>query len=294
MKFEPRIGLIGAGGLRRSYLTELPSLQEQLGPIKAASFSVAKKYAKSLRAGYPVQPYSALELCPVIWVAVPPTSLQATLEELAESISLSGTEIIICSPDADSLSFPWLLKSGALVATVNAVDPRDHSFGYVTEGHGAPLKHLHQWFRRDRLRLFQVHQGAKSHFRAGRYLAGEVLRSVATAALEYLRSAGLRPRDAAELAQHFGASSLQAASHAASGAASLETLKRAEQEAVIPSDGRVTRLDAFYRDALELAIRYGSESGAGGTKGPRPPGQASGAAGELAAHSFAAALGKAR
>lgn len=294
MKYEPRIGLIGAGGLRRSYLTELPSLQAQLGPIKAASFSVARKYAKSLRAGYPVQPYSALELCPAIWVAVPDARLRKTLEELAASISVAGIEIIICSAEVDSVSFPGLQRSGAFIATVNALDPDDLSLGYVAEGHAAPLKRIRKWFRQDRLRVLQVHQGTKPYLRAGCHLVGPVLRSAATAALEYLRAAGLKPRDALELIEHLGAGSLHAANHAASGAATLKTLKQVERGNVIPMDGRTTHLDSFYRDALALAIRYYSEAGAGTTKGPLPPGQESGATGDPAARAAMAGSGKGR
>lgn len=293
MKSEPPFGLIGAGGLRRSYLTELPSLQAQLGPIKAATFSVARKYAKSLRAGYPVQPYRALELCPVIWVAVPHARLQETLAQLGRSLSVAGTEIVICSAEADSLSLQNLLRD-ARIATVNALDPRDLSLGYVAEGHAAPLKRLRRWFPRDGHRLLEVHPGAKPYLQAGRNLAGPILRSVATSALECMRSAGLKPRDAAELVQHFGIAGLEAASHAASSAATLESLKQSVQGIAIPLDGRPPRLETFYHDARALAIRYYAEAGVSGPKEPRPPVRESGEGSEAHEHAKVAAQGKSR
>jgi len=82
-----RMGIIGAGGVNRSFLARMPVLLTRVGPIKAASFRVARRIANTLRAGEAVMNYAALASCDLIWIAVPDAGLERIARDLAAAIS---------------------------------------------------------------------------------------------------------------------------------------------------------------------------------------------------------------
>src|SRR2546425_4315552 len=96
-------GLVGAGGVSRSYLARMPKLLGTLGPIKASSFRVARRIANTLRAGYAVSDYAALEPCHLICVAVPEAMLDRVVRDLAARAPLEGTLVLVCDSMRDSL-----------------------------------------------------------------------------------------------------------------------------------------------------------------------------------------------
>ena len=90
MKKLSVMGLIGAGGVNRSFLARMPVLLGHLGPIKAASFRVARRIANTLHAGRAATGYADLEQCDLIWIAVPDAALDRVSKDLAAAIPLKG------------------------------------------------------------------------------------------------------------------------------------------------------------------------------------------------------------
>src|SRR5579863_1794749 len=114
-------GLIGVGGSSRSYLARMPAVLERLGPVKASSFQVARRLANSLRAGYAISHYSALELCPLIWVFEPEAALDRIARDLTAQMPIHRSMIVLCESVRDSLWPSPLRTAGARIASLNVV-----------------------------------------------------------------------------------------------------------------------------------------------------------------------------
>ena len=94
MKTDRVSGLVGAGGVTRSFLARMPKSLATLGPIKAASFRVARRLSNTLRAGYAVSDYAALQPCTLIWLAVPDPMLDRVVRDLCARTPLKGTDAL--------------------------------------------------------------------------------------------------------------------------------------------------------------------------------------------------------
>jgi hypothetical protein len=66
MKVRKQAGLVGAGGVNQSFLARLPSVLEQIGPVKGSYLRVSRRIVNGFRAGFGVNDYWALEPCGVI------------------------------------------------------------------------------------------------------------------------------------------------------------------------------------------------------------------------------------
>src|SRR5258708_35813715 len=102
MKIGPVMGLIGAGGVNRSFLSRMPVLLGGIGPVKAASFRVARRISNTLRAGKAVKSYAAMAPCHLIWIAVPDAGLDRVSRDLATAIPLAGKVVALCGSTQDS------------------------------------------------------------------------------------------------------------------------------------------------------------------------------------------------
>src|SRR6516164_6079482 len=122
MKNPIVIGLLGAGGVGRSFLARMPVLLSHLGPVKAASFGVARRISNTLRAGRPSLDYAPFAECDLICVALPESSIDRVGREISSEISLDRKIVVLCNSTRDSFWPSPLLAGGALVATLNAVD----------------------------------------------------------------------------------------------------------------------------------------------------------------------------
>jgi len=63
MNVRKLAGLVGAGGVGRSFLARMPALLERIGPVKGASLRVSRRIANGLRAGTGVTDPRLAVLC---------------------------------------------------------------------------------------------------------------------------------------------------------------------------------------------------------------------------------------
>ena len=103
------MGMIGAGGVNRSFLARMPIVLARMGPVKAASFRVARRIANAFRAGDAVTGYAALASCDLIWIVVPDAGLDRVSRDLAAATPLTGKLAVICGSARDS-SWPAILR----------------------------------------------------------------------------------------------------------------------------------------------------------------------------------------
>ena len=194
------MGLVSAGrASHQSFLTRLPSLQAPMGPIKATSFKSAKEMAKKFRAAYSVSHYSALEMCGLIWVSVPQTALEGTVQDLAAQMPVHRTMIVLCDCLQDSSWPKDLSKAGARIASLNLVEGAREKV-FVAEGDAEVLSLLKRLLWADRRQLIQMAQGAKPLYFAGISAATEVVLPWVDSSVRWLRSAGFTRADAMRIA----------------------------------------------------------------------------------------------
>src|SRR5262249_53220889 len=151
-------GLVGAGGVNRSFLARMPAVLGRLGPIAGSSLRVSRRISGSLRAGAGARDYSVLRACPFIWVLVPEEALDGVIRDLARAVLLQNKMVVMCDVLRDSSSSGILHNAGALVATVNCI-PESGESVFVAEGHPAVTAELRKLLALDGRKLIELRPG---------------------------------------------------------------------------------------------------------------------------------------
>lgn len=254
---ERMMGLVGAGGVSQSYLARVPALLRDLGPIKASTFQIARRISNSLRAGYAVSHYSALEPCAMIWIAVPEDTLDLTLHELVSQTPMNNTMVVLCDCARESAACPAFSRTNARLATLNLLqDASEHTF--VAEGHPDCVKALRTILVSDRRKLVTLNPGAKPFFLAGANLAAPLLLPWIAGAMEAFRSAGFSHREAADAAEMLASQMLRSFTkfgHKAWTRSMAEELLQDMQRDVEQIRTVDPRLAALYEQGVLAALR---------------------------------------
>ena len=258
MKAEPSMGLVLAGGLHHLFLSRMPTLLEQLGPIKATSFHVARRSANSLHAGYAVSPYSALEGCSLIWIAVAESAFDRVALDLAAQMPIHRTMIVLCDMVRDSASPNPLRSAGARIATVNQVSVGRAAI-LMGEGHEDTLRRLRRLFAPEQRRFMEVLPAAKATYFAGVNLASQLLLPWIDAAAECLRNAGLSRAEATELIASLSERSVRSYSSAGRKAwnrRSAAMLRKALEKDAERLGALDPSLGALYAEGIRLSFAH--------------------------------------
>jgi len=258
MKIQLRMGLIGAGGVNRSFLAGMPVLLGNIGPVKAASFRVARRLANNLRAGEAVQNYAALAPCDLIWIVVPDSGLDRVSRDLAAATPLAGKTAILCGSTRDSFWPSPLLAGGARVATLNCVEESDERL-FVAEGDPLAMRELRRVIAAEKRKLIELRAASKALYLSGIHLATHLLLPWFAASVESLRDAGLSRTEATRLANALGGRALRAYAKAGSKAWSPAAANRLHLSIARDLDtirGVDPKLAALYADGVDQALRY--------------------------------------
>jgi hypothetical protein len=257
MKRAP-MGLVAAGGVTRSFLSRMPVLLGHVGPVKAASFRVARRIANSLRAGDAVLNYSELEPCHLIWIAVPDAGLDRVFRDLAAAGSLSGKIVVLCGSTRDSFWPSPLLGGGARLATLNCVEESNERL-FVAEGDPDAMRELRRVIAAEKRRMIELRAASKALYLSGVHLAAHLLLPWIAASVESLRDAGFSRLEATQLANALGGRALRAyvkAGPKAWSPTAAENLRLSVARDIEAIRGVDARLAALYSDGVEQALRY--------------------------------------
>lgn len=258
MKNSPVMGLIGAGGVNRTFLARMPVLLARMGPVKAASFRVARRIANTLRAGEAVVSYAALAKCDLIWIAVPDAGLDRVGRDLAAATPLTGKIAVLCGSARDSFWPGPLLAGGARVATLNCVEESNERL-FVAEGDPDAMRALVRVIADEKRKLIQLRAASKALYLAGVHLATHLLLPWIAASVESLRDAGLSRVEATRVANALGGRALRAYSKAGPKAwspAAADRLRLSIARDLDTIRGVDPRLAALYADGVDQALRY--------------------------------------
>jgi hypothetical protein len=209
MNVQKTAGLVGAGGVSRSFLARMPALLARLGPVKGASYQVSRRIANGLHAGFGVASYRALEDCELIWIAVPENTIDSVTQQLAAEIHLDGKMVVLCDALRDSLWPSPLRTAGARLASLNCV-PASEERTFAAEGHAAAMTELRRLLAMDARKVIPLRAASKALYLSGIYLGAHLLLPWIAGAVESLRAAGFSRAEAMRAVQTLGARALRA------------------------------------------------------------------------------------
>ncbi len=258
MKRQRPAGLVGAGGVTRSYLARMPALLGRLGPVKGASLRVSRRIANGLRAGTGVSDYSAFKSCQMIWIAVPEASLDAVSAALASAVPLAGKIIVLCDVMRDSFWPSPLRTAGALLVTMNCL-PESDERTFVAEGKETAICELRKILALDGRKLIHLKPASKALYLSGIHLGAHLLLPWIGGAVESLRASGFTRAEAARVVQALGSHALRAydkAGRKALNAVEAERLYRAIQHEIQTLRLTDPRLASLNSDGFQNLLRF--------------------------------------
>ncbi len=193
-----QFGLIGAGAVSRSLIARLPAKTEELGPVAAQSFRVASRLANSLRAGTAVR--TVEELNParnILFYSNPASCMDLAALLLAAKIDWRGRHLIVCETALPLEQLDFLRDAGASLAAIQAMGLPGR---YLVEGDEAATKTARSLVRKVQGKVILLGEKRAALFQAGVTVATALLTPRVDMAAQLFRMAGLRDKQAMELA----------------------------------------------------------------------------------------------
>lgn len=169
----------------------LPSISEELGPVKAGVLRVARRLSNFLRAGYAVNTYEDLHPARLIFLRVPDLALPRVLAELcASELDLKDVSFVLCESCLSTSALKTLQTRGALTATIAPVQTPRKSW-FVIEGQTPAVRQARKFLQRNGARVFELRPGAKPLYFAAQLLATSFPVQLLVTAQHSLRAAGI-------------------------------------------------------------------------------------------------------
>ncbi|HLH01857.1 MAG TPA: DUF2520 domain-containing protein [Bryobacteraceae bacterium] len=199
MKRQQSVGLVVEGNATSSAVLRLPSVLDEIGPVKAGVQRVARRLSNFLGAGYPVATYDELQDARLILLRVPDESVARIVSELrSANLVLKDSLIVLCESCMPSSVLAPLAECGAGTASVVAF-PTPRKRWFVVEGHIAAVRQIKRLLDRSDARVFELKPGAKPLYFAAQLLATGVPIHLMTSAQQALRRAGIKGNHLHEL-----------------------------------------------------------------------------------------------
>lgn len=264
-----RLALVGAGSLSRSFLTRLPAVAQELGPVITPTLRLSSRVVHLLRAGYPVERYEELEDAATVLILVPEDLLPDTVSALtAAELSWEGRVALLCDSVLASETLGPLAEKGAATGSLSPIPGLSER--YVVEGDRRAVRAARRLVESRHARVFELPLGAKPVFWAGLSVSGPLLMPVLDAAARCLRAAGLSASAcdhvAGQLIEKTLRSYLHAGRRAWTGLPAPTELAR-QEEALEAVDAELAHC---FRELVRVARRCFAEAGNAPGAGRRP------------------------
>ncbi len=191
MKNLRPLGLLIEGNATSSVVLRLPSIPNDLGPIKAGAQRVARRLSNFLQAGYPVTTYAELKAARLIFVRAPDASLARIVDEISsEALPFKQMSFVLCESCLTSDSLAGLQALGASVASLMQVPTMRKSW-FITEGSPSAIRQIRAFLQQNDARAFDLHSGGKSLYFAAQVFASVLPTALLASAQLALRRAGI-------------------------------------------------------------------------------------------------------
>ncbi len=191
MKSQPSLGLVVEGNATASAVLKLPSLVEELGPIKAGALRVARRLSNYLRAGYAIGNYKELGSTRLVFLRVPDASAARIVEEIcASELVVKDVSFVLCETCLSLRVLDPLQRRGASTATLAAVQTLRKKW-FVLEGQVGAVRQAKKFLERNDARAFDLRPDTKALYFAAQLLAAALPIQLFATAQQALRTAGI-------------------------------------------------------------------------------------------------------
>jgi len=191
MNQQLQLGVIIEGNSTHSEILRLPSVGQELGPVKSSSIRVARRHSNQIRAGYPVPDYRELHAANLILMKLADSSVERVVEEIcASDLPLKGMGFALCESWLQTRVLEPLASRGAHVATILKL-PSLSAPRFVVEGDLKAVRQVRRFLARNGARSIEVRPEHKHLMFASELLAMTVPISLLGCAKQVLREAGI-------------------------------------------------------------------------------------------------------
>lgn len=191
MKSQRSLGLVIEGNATASLVLRLPSIAEELGPVKAGALRVARRLSNFLGAGYAVSNYQDLQSARIVFLRVPDSAAPRIVDEISNSeLVLKNMSFVLCETCLSSSTLAPLQTRGALTATMSPVQTQRKSW-FVVEGQSTAVRHVRRFLNRNDARAFELRPGTKPLYFAAQVFSTALPMQLLMAAQSALRAAGI-------------------------------------------------------------------------------------------------------
>jgi hypothetical protein len=199
MKKQLPLGLVVEGNVTSSALLRLPSVAEELGPIKSTGLQLARRISNFLHAGYAVSAYHELQRAKIILLKMPDSAVPGAVQELCESeIALETLSFVLCESWLPTETLEPLRERGATVASlVSATTSRNVCF--VVEGDTFAVRQIRRVIERGDARTIELRPGTKPLYFASKLMTTAIPVPILLVAQRALRESGVSGNNLASL-----------------------------------------------------------------------------------------------
>jgi len=191
MKKSTPVGLVAAGNLTDSPLSRFRWLSSRLGPVKSASFRVARRIVNIIEAGHAVREYADLDTCGMILICVPDEQLpKITAELLSSQIAWRRKAVVIFSTWLDSSQLDEFSRRGAAIGSISPIPGFDET-RYLVEGDRLAIREASSLVEDRERRAVAIERTLKPFYLAALTCTGNLLFTLLIASSEALHRAGI-------------------------------------------------------------------------------------------------------
>lgn len=204
MKKQAQLGLIVEGKAASSALLRLPTIAQELGPVKSASMRVAHRLSNMLHAGYPVDDYEELQAARLILLRVPDASVSRLVDELCSSgLLFRKLAFALCETWLRTDVLEPLRQRGSAVATLVSIPTVRHNW-FAVEGQTSAVRQIRRLLDRNDMYSTEILSESKALLFGAQLLATVLPLPLLAAAQEALRCSGISGKPLSALMEEMG------------------------------------------------------------------------------------------
>lgn len=253
-----RFALVGAGSVGKSFLTDLPRLSDELGPVAAASTRLASRISNTLGAGSPVKSMDDLDASGTILLCLGGDTVEMIIGDLGlAEIAWEGKILLLCDSNLSSDAIEDFRTRGAATGSINRLG--DGPGRFAIEGDRAALRVAKHLALELKGKTVELRREKTLAYGAALTFSSSLFAPLIEGCVECLEDAGIPGAQARRIAESLFQRSLRDYMHAGRrgwfGAAPLGKPGLAEREI----EGLRTSkplLAAYYRTSAVFALEF--------------------------------------
>lgn len=259
MKETLNLALLTAGSITHNPVSRYPGIVKLIGPVKAPTFREASRAVNALKGGTAVRSIEEMPSSSLFLLSAPERYVPKLIRDMVEAVpDWRGREVALCSGALDSRDLEPLAKRGAHTASITPLELFDKPV-FLVEGHPRAVQRWRTVLATTRGRVLDIGVHGLPLFTTASDLTSLILLPLLEAATGSLRRAGIPLADAQKMVERMVSRTVR--NHVKSGSKTWRVpphgpsrLRIERQMAALAGTG--AKLDAFYQDSLEAAIRF--------------------------------------